>query len=215
MLRHQFSYHWYRLYLFKATFGGKLYPISWLDLQNKSDNLLENMSSILILLGLKADPLNPLVQPPNVAPYHALFNFLWAYVVLSSRFAKMRFKIDHNTNPRLDLVKYGQRAVAEGKMTKRQLDFIHRIESCHANSMEHFPVALGAFIFATIAGVKTTNINLACAVYTASRVIYAVAYLVIERVQFTMIRSWAWWVSNFACIYLYWTAGKTLNAGRL
>lgn len=173
------------------------------------------MSSILTFLGLRADASNPLVQPPNLAPYHTLFNFLFAYVVLSARFAKMRLKIDHNTNPRLDLVKYGQKAVSEGKMTKKQLDFLHRVESCHANSMEHFPVAVGAFVFATIAGVKNVNINTACAVYTASRISFAIAYLVIERLEYTYVRSLAWWTSNFACIYLYWTAGKAFHAGKL
>lgn len=167
------------------------------------------------MLGLETDASNPTVQPPNLAPYHALWNFLFAYVILSARFAKMRLKLDHNTNPRLDLTKYGQRAVAEGKVTKAQLDFLHRNESCHANSMEHFPVFIGATVFATVAGVNNVGINTACAIYTASRVAYAVVYLGTAKVGLTYVRSLAWWISNFACIYLYWTAGKAFNAGRL
>lgn len=173
------------------------------------------MSSTLTILGLKADPGNPIVEPPNLAPYHTLWNFFFAYVVLSARMAKMMLKLDHNINPRLDLSKYGQRAVAEGKITRAQLNFLHRNESCHANSMEHFPVFAAAAIFATVGGVDSITINTACTVYTASRVGYAIAYLAFERVGLTYLRSLAWWISNLVCIYLYWSAGKALNAGRL
>lgn len=149
-----------------------------------------------------------------MAPYHTLFNFLFAYVFLSARVAKMVLKVDNNINPRLDLSTYGQRAVTDGKMTKRQLAFLQRNESCHANSMEHFPVFAAAAIFATIAGVRTTRINTVCAVYTAARIGYAAAYLTIERVKYTNIRSLAWWVSNAACISLLWSAGKAMNGSR-
>lgn len=128
----------------------------------------------------------------------------------------MRLKLDHNVNPRLDLVKYGQRAVAEGKVTKSQLSFLQRNESCHANSMEHFPVFAAAAIFATIAGVNNASVNTACAVYSASRIAYAAIYLLAEKLGLTYMRSLAWWISNFACIYLYWSAGKAMNVqGRL
>lgn len=172
------------------------------------------MSSVLNILGLKPNAFNPSVEPPNLAPYHTIWNFLFAYVILSARYAKMRLNLDHNTNPRLDLAKYGQRAVAEGKITKAQLDFLHRNESCHANSMEHFPVFAAAIIFATVAGVSVVKINAACAVYTAARIAFAFVYLATDKLGLTYIRSLAWWTSNFACIYLYWIAGKALNAGK-
>lgn len=173
------------------------------------------MSFILALLGLKVNPSDPLAEPGNLAPYHNLFNFLFAYVVLSARVGKMMLKIDHNVNPRLDLAKYGERAVTEGKMTRRQLNFLQRNESCHANSMEHFPVFAAASIFATISGVKTTKINTACAIYTAARITYAIAYLSTERVKFTSVRSLAWWTSNAACIYMLWSAGKVMHGAKL
>ena len=164
------------------------------------------MSSISGVLGLNAAP-----TTGNLAPYHTLFHFLFAYVVLSSRFTKIRLKIDHNVNPRGDVTKYGARAVQEGKMSQRQLNFLQRNEGCHANSMEHFPVFASAALFATTAGVETSSINVACAAYTISRIIYAISYLVIEKHQLTYIRSLAWWASNFACIRLFWAAGQAMN----
>merc|ERR1712169_55876 len=74
----------------------------------------QNMSSLATMLGLKSN--GPLSSPPNNAPYHAIFNFLFAYVFLSSRF--------------------GERAVQEGKITRAQLNLLKRNEAAHANAME-------------------------------------------------------------------------------
>jgi len=158
------------------------------------------------LVGLKAGS-----ETANLAPYHTMFNFLFAYVFLSSRGLKHYLKIDHNVSPREDVSKYGERAVAEGKITKRQLNLAKRNEAAHANSMEHFPVFAASAIFATVAGVSNPHINGVCTIYTTARIVYAVSYLVIEKVEYSYIRSLAWWASNIACLNLFWAAGKALN----
>jgi len=162
------------------------------------------MSSFIT--GLKGDN-----TAANLAPYYTLFHFCFAYIVLSSRILKQHLKIDHNVNPREDVAKYGERAVAAGKITQRQLNLVKRNEAAHANSMEHFPVFAASALFATIAGVSNTHINGACAVYTAARVVYAVSYLAIEKFQYSYIRSLAWWISNFVCMNLLWAASKAFS----
>lgn len=59
-------------------------------------------------------------------------------MLTSTRSLKFRAGIDHNANPRYDLAKYGERAVAEGKMTRKQLGRLQRGASAHANSIESF-----------------------------------------------------------------------------
>lgn len=172
------------------------------------------MTSLASALGLSANSkhIHDLAIG-NYAAHHALFNFVLAYVVLSSRLLKQRYGIDHNVNPREDVVRYGERAVQEGKMTREQLNLVKRTESAHANSMEHYTVFIGSILFATVAKVPNGTINRVCTIYSASRVVYALAYLYIVRVKWTYVRSLAWWVSNVACMYLLWQSGKRLSVG--
>jgi uncharacterized MAPEG superfamily protein len=67
-----------------------------------------------------------------------LWNYIYAYMLTSTRAIKFRAGIDHNTNPRYDLAKYGERAVAEGKITRKKLGQLERGASAHANSIESF-----------------------------------------------------------------------------
>lgn len=67
-----------------------------------------------------------------------LWNYTYAYMLTSPRILKIRAGMDHNTNPRYDLVKYGERAVAEGKITRKQLLQMERSASAHANTIETF-----------------------------------------------------------------------------
>lgn len=169
------------------------------------------MSSFGNLLGLRTAS-----ETPNLAPYHTLFHFVFAYVILSTRGTKLYLKIDHNVNPRQDAVKYGERAVKEGKITQRQLDFLHRNEGAHQNAMDSFPVFTSAMIFATIAGVSNERINFACTIYTAARIAFAVLYLTVEKSRgLSLVRSLAWWTGNIACMRLFWAAGQAINAVRI
>lgn len=168
------------------------------------------MSAIANSLGLRANGLAPV---PCQAPYHAIFNFLFAYVFLSSRMLKSSYGIDHNVNPREDLARFGEKAVQEGKITRKQLNLLKRNEAAHANAMEHFPVFVGSVLFAVVSKLNNETINRTCTVYSLARIVYAVAYLAVDKVQYSYIRSLAWWTSNFSCIYLLWQSGKALNSG--
>ncbi|KAK5080857.1 hypothetical protein LTR70_009517 [Exophiala xenobiotica] len=164
------------------------------------------MSSLTKFVGLKLGS-----DAANLAPYHTMFHFVFAYAFLSTRGLKNYLKIDHNVSPREDTSKYGERAVAEGMITRRQLNLLKRNEGAHANSVENFPVFVASTLFATVAGVSNAQINGACTIYTAARIVFAVSYLAIERAKYSYVRSLAWWAGNLACLNLLWAAGKALD----
>ena len=76
--------------------------------------------------------------PANYAPVFTLANWLYAYCTLSPRFAKMAVGLDHNLSPREDFSKYGDAAVQAGKLSRRRLEQIRRMQSAHENSVEGF-----------------------------------------------------------------------------
>lgn len=165
------------------------------------------MSTLATALGLHA---GQGMSTANYAPYHAMFNFIWAYILTSSRGLKIRYGIDHNVNPREDVARFGEKAVQDGKITRQQLNLLKRNEAAHANAMEHYPVFVGCILFATISKVPNETINRVCAIYSSARIVYTIAYLFVDRWKYSFVRSLAWWVSNFSCIYLFWQSGKTL-----
>ncbi|KIX10278.1 uncharacterized protein Z518_01360 [Rhinocladiella mackenziei CBS 650.93] len=66
------------------------------------------------------------------------WNWFYAYCVLSSRTLKQRYGIDHNGNPRQDLIRFGDAAIREGKLTKSQLEQTQRMEAASANSVDGY-----------------------------------------------------------------------------
>ena len=101
---------------------------------------------IFTLLGLQATDGQ---QFANYAPAFAIANWFFAYCTLSPRFSKMAVSLDHNSSPREDHSKYGEAAVQAGKLSRRRLDQIKRMQSAHENSVEGFTffVAAGEYGF--------------------------------------------------------------------
>ncbi|KAF2720794.1 hypothetical protein K431DRAFT_346895 [Polychaeton citri CBS 116435] len=163
-------------------------------------------SSIAATLGLAA-------ASPSYGAHYLIFHFLFAYAVLSSRIMKGRLRIDHQVSPREDVAKYGQAAVAKGRITQRQLDMVKRLESCHANSMEHFSLFAAAIVFAHVAGVPNEVVNSTGLAYTVVRAAYAANYVLAETYKWARLRGLLWWASNFICLRLMWKAGKAYNGG--
>lgn len=165
------------------------------------------MSTIATALGLHTGHGIPTA---NCAPYYAMFHFIWAHILTSSRTLKQRYGLDHNVNPREDLVRFGEKAVQDGKITRQQLNRLKRNEAAHANSMEHYPVFVACILLATVSKVPNATINRVCAIYSIARFVYTVAYLLVDKWKHSWVRSLAWWISNFSCMYLFWQSGKTL-----
>jgi len=125
----------------------------------------------------------------------------------------MHHKLDHQVSPRYDLATYGEAAVKSGKITQAQLDRMKRVESAHANSVEHYPVFVAAMLLATFAGVQGEIVNRVGLAYTVIRVVYAAVYIGAGTDKSASVRGPVWWVGNGVCIWLLWRAGKELNHG--
>jgi uncharacterized MAPEG superfamily protein len=147
----------------------------------------------------------------NHGPSYLIFNFLFAYGVLSSRTLKQYFGIDNNVSPREDLAKYGEAAVREGKITRKQLEMLKRCESAHANAVENFTLLVAGVLFASLAGVAREHINAAALTYTIARMCYGAIYISIDHPAWSQLRGLTWWTGNLSCFYLLWKAGRALN----
>ncbi|KAK4862657.1 hypothetical protein LT330_002790 [Penicillium expansum] len=164
------------------------------------------MTSLLTTLGLRAS-----VTPnPNYGPAFLTFNFILAYGLLSSRTLKQWYGLDHQVSPREDLTKYGEAAVREGKITRRQLDMLKRNESAHANAVENFPLLVAGVLFASLAGVPAQRVNAAALSYTIARVVYGAVYIYVDHPTWSQVRGLVWWWGNSSCFFLLWKAGELL-----
>lgn len=168
------------------------------------------MATLAGALGLNSTS-NPLIG--NYAAHHAIFNFVLAYLALSPRTLKQKYRLDHNVSPRDDIARFGEKAVQDGKITREQLNMIKRNDAAHANSMEHYPFFVASILFATVAKVPNSSINRACTIYSVSRVLYGLAYIYVTKVKWSYLRSTAWWSSNICCLYLLWQSAKRLSSG--
>jgi len=167
------------------------------------------MATLGAALGLRAA--SAASPTPNYAPAFLCFHFVFAYGVLSSRTLKQWYGIDHNESPRYDLDRYGAAAVAEGRITQKQLDMLRRNESAHANAVENYAFFLGAVGFATFAGVDRPLVNGAGLVYTVARVAYGFVYILVDDPLWSQVRGITWWIGNCSCLYLLWKASARLN----
>ncbi|PPJ60773.1 hypothetical protein CBER1_02340 [Cercospora berteroae] len=149
---------------------------------------------------------------PSLTSSYIIFHFIFAYAGISTRPWKTHYQIDHQVSPREDLTKYGPKAVAAGKLTQTQLNQIIRVQSAHENSVEHFPLLVGALLFAHVAGLPTDVINRTGAYYTLARLAYVASYVLITDAKLALLRGVAWWASNIICLKLVWLGGKALNA---
>lgn len=169
------------------------------------------MASILTAVGLRAaDTLNTSI--PNYGPAFVGFHFIYAYGILSSRTLKQWYGVDHQASPREDLAKYGEAAVRDGKLTRKQLGMLKRNEAAHANSVENFTLFVASILFASHAGVPAQTINAAGLSYTLARLCYGAVYILIDHPTWSQLRGLVWWWGNLSCLYLLWRAGKSLAA---
>ncbi|KAJ5403538.1 hypothetical protein N7509_003409 [Penicillium cosmopolitanum] len=169
------------------------------------------MASILTAVGLRAtDTLNTSI--PNYGPAFVGFHFIYAYGILSSRTLKQWYGVDHQASPREDLAKYGEAAVRDGKLTRKQLDMLKRNDAAHANSVENFTLLVASILFASHAGVPARTINVAGLSYTLARLCYGAVYILIDHPTWSQLRGLVWWWGNASCLYLLWRAGKSLAA---
>jgi uncharacterized MAPEG superfamily protein len=160
-------------------------------------------SSLMTRLGLRVSYLD-LDSPPSISAAAIIWQFIFAYGVLSSRTLKQYYGLDHNVSPRDDLSKFGPNAVTSGKISQRQFDQLKRIEAAHANSVEHFPLFVGALIWAHMARLPTVEINRSALAYLLARIAYAAVYIFVDKPSWSQLRGLFWWTSDLLCFRLYW-----------
>ncbi|KAJ5102000.1 hypothetical protein NUU61_004222 [Penicillium alfredii] len=166
------------------------------------------MSSLLTAIGLRAAS----TSIPNYGPAFLGFHFIYAYGILSSHTLKQWYGIDHQASPREDIAKYGEAAVRDGKLTRKQLDMLKRNEAAHANSVENFTLLVASVLFASHAGVPTQMINAASFSYTIARLCYSAVYILVGCPRWSQVRGLVWWWGNLSCLFMLWRAGKLLNS---
>ncbi|KAJ0414855.1 hypothetical protein BJY00DRAFT_294445 [Aspergillus carlsbadensis] len=167
--------------------------------------------TLLTSLGLTAAPVG--TQIPHYGPYALMWNFFFAYGLLSSRTLKQYYGIDHNSSPREDLTKYGEAAVSSGKITRAQLQMLKRNESAHANAVENYALLVGAVSVAGFAGVEHVTVNRAVVGYTLARTVYALVYVLVPTgyERLSQLRGLCWWAGNLCCLGLLWSAARVLG----
>jgi uncharacterized MAPEG superfamily protein len=171
------------------------------------------MAMAATLLGLSAT--SPDVHPPSHAATYLIFHFIFSHVVVSTRFVKRLYGLDHNAAPRQDLEKYGEAAVSSGKISQHFLDQMKRMEAAHLNSMEQFPLFAVSMIWAEVTGLDPETMNMLGLWYTGLRVLYVLAYVLVESEGLARIRGFSWWASNYVCFRVLWLGGKLANAKRV
>ncbi|APA15262.1 hypothetical protein SS1G_08893 [Sclerotinia sclerotiorum 1980 UF-70] len=157
-----------------------------------------------------SSPLSPTIN--HSVPY-ILTNWTLSYLILAPRHWKQYYGFDHNESPRYDIEQYGERMVLEGKLTRRQLDRVKRVQSAQSNSIEHFGVFVGCILLAQQAGLPVQIINKFGFYYNLARIGYGFAYTFLETRNLSVLRSAFWWWGNVSCIGILLEAGWALNEG--
>ncbi|KAB8291618.1 hypothetical protein EYC80_006418 [Monilinia laxa] len=154
---------------------------------------------------------SPLSATINHAVPYILTNWTLSYLVLAPRHWKQYYGFDHNESPRYDIEEYGERMVQEGKLTRRQLDRVKRVQSAQSNSIEHFGFFVGCILLAQQAGLPVETINKFGLFYNLARFGYGFAYTFMETKNTSVLRSIFWWWGNVCCIGILLKVGKALN----
>ncbi|TVY13371.1 hypothetical protein LARI1_G008903, partial [Lachnellula arida] len=163
-------------------------------------------SSLPTLFGLRATT----APVPSLASTFLIGNFIYAYAILSTRFIKRRYKLDHNDSPREDVAKYGEAMVKEGKLSAKQLAMVKRWESAHANSVEGYTFFVAGVLLGLHAGVPSQTLNGLMAIYSLVRIGFGISYITIESEGNSWLRTLFWWAGNISCITMMVLAGKRL-----
>ncbi|KAH9208003.1 hypothetical protein DL95DRAFT_312665, partial [Leptodontidium sp. 2 PMI_412] len=114
---------------------------------------------------------------PSYAARFSIFNFVYAYGILATRFVKSYYGFDHNACPRQDLERYGEKIVMDEKISRGALETIRRMENAHANSMEGYTFFVAGVLLDLHAGVPNEKLNGLIAVHSVSRIGFGLAYI--------------------------------------
>ncbi|KAK6902773.1 hypothetical protein I203_108032 [Kwoniella mangroviensis CBS 8507] len=126
----------------------------------------------------------------------------------SIRFASRRLGFPNNVNPR-DVIKEME---ASGKLKKEVLDKIKRRQAAHENCFENEPIWICAILAGNQVGLSTTWMNTMSVAYFVLRCIYIYSYINISTQKRSIIRTIAYWTSNFCFLATFVKAGLKFNS---
>jgi uncharacterized MAPEG superfamily protein len=86
-----------------------------------------------------------------------------------------------------------------------------RLEACHANSMESFPLFTAAVVLGNIAGLKDEDLTNFAAYFLAVRVAYMVVYATHKTQGPTALRTGIWYVGVGLCFKTIVQAAKAMG----
>jgi uncharacterized MAPEG superfamily protein len=82
----------------------------------------------------------------GIAAAFLILNFFIAYFFLTPRLYRLLLGFSTNRSPRQDMANYSQKFLAEGRVTKVQLERLGRWEACQQNTVENFPLFIAAVV---------------------------------------------------------------------
>ncbi|WWC85335.1 uncharacterized protein L201_000198 [Kwoniella dendrophila CBS 6074] len=126
----------------------------------------------------------------------------------SIRFAARRLGFPNNVNPR-DVIKEME---VSDKIKKHTLDKIKRRQAAHENCFENEAVFIGAVLAGNQVGLATTWMNTMSISYFLLRCIYIYSYINISTQKKTIVRTIAYWASNFCFLATFVKAGMQYNS---
>ncbi|KAG4030100.1 hypothetical protein MFRU_013g01240 [Monilinia fructicola] len=136
-------------------------------------------------------------------PTLLITQFLLSHIAQSPRLPRRLLHHTSNISPRQDLATYPPTS-----LSPRTINLLHRWEAAQQNALDNFPIFAAAILFATFKGVDERIIARGGWWYVAVRLAYWGAYVGVERVRWSYVRSGLWWVGNGVCFWLLREGGR-------
>lgn len=145
---------------------------------------------------------NPSILSIPAYFFLAMFPHGWAIKVASQG----RISTWDNRNPRNSDLK----AKLKARLPAETYAKYERLEACHANSMESFPLFTAAIVLGNMAGLKKEELTSSAAWFLVVRIAYMLVYASTETKGPTLLRTGIWYVGAGLCIRTIVQAAKAM-----
>ncbi|TGO57544.1 hypothetical protein BCON_0064g00120 [Botryotinia convoluta] len=129
--------------------------------------------------------------------------FLFSHLLQSARLPRRILHKTSNAAPRQDLANFPPK-----DLSPSTISMLLRWEAAQQNALDNFPIFAAAILFASFRGVSEDTISSVGWSYVSVRLAYWVAYVGIESVKWSFLRSATWWVGNGLCFWLLREGGR-------
>lgn len=111
-------------------------------------------------------------------------------------------KTDDKTTIRAYDIRWPRLATLAAVDASQEGRLISRLEACHYNALENYPLAVAAVLGALIAGVDVDQVELHAAGYFCLRIVYTLIYAVNIKMNTAYTRSIVWAISLVLLFHL-------------